>query len=312
MLAPYGQRALGALILFGTVAGVMAVLASLLIFQIQAGGRAGPAGGGGGGLPEDVRRRLLPLAAVLAALCLVLSLSCLVLSLLHGYCGAERCAPPGDALGPDRGDWFLLNSRKVRHIAVGLFCCGVSVYLAEPPNTFCPVSKIPALSLYMLVLFEIETGITTACILSSGIVVLFITVTHTLIRASRASRDSQGELSHTLYENDSAHGSGGEMPSRHHNSTRSAAVPRVRPETQRECLYPPFLERKSQLTTSASSNVTSSGSPGPTLEKRMHRTLSAESGLLQVHRAPWQGVPQEMQHALPRKQRGSRKDSTLV
>ncbi|XP_044311767.1 transmembrane protein 221 [Varanus komodoensis] len=296
MLAPYGQRALGALILFGTVAGVMAVLASLLIFQIQAGGRAGPAGGGGGGLPEDVRRRLLPLAAVLAALCLVLSLSCLVLSLLHGYYCLYLGLLP---FYSGRGDWFLLNSRKVRHIAVGLFCCGVSVYLA-------------ALSLYMLVLFEIETGITTACILSSGIVVLFITVTHTLIRASRASRDSQGELSHTLYENDSAHGSGGEMPSRHHNSTRSAAVPRVRPETQRECLYPPFLERKSQLTTSASSNVTSSGSPGPTLEKRMHRTLSAESGLLQVHRAPWQGVPQEMQHALPRKQRGSRKDSTLV
>uniref|UniRef100_A0A8D2Q3K1 Transmembrane protein 221 n=1 Tax=Varanus komodoensis TaxID=61221 RepID=A0A8D2Q3K1_VARKO len=97
---------------------------------------------------------------------------CLYLGLLPFYSG--------------RGDWFLLNSRKVRHIAVGLFCCGVSVYLA-------------ALSLYMLVLFEIETGITTACILSSGIVVLFITVTHTLIRASRASRDSQGELSHTLF-----------------------------------------------------------------------------------------------------------------
>lgn len=29
-----------------------------------------------------------------------------------------------------RADWFLLDSRAVRHIAVGLFCLGVSVYLA--------------------------------------------------------------------------------------------------------------------------------------------------------------------------------------
>ncbi|XP_053156464.1 transmembrane protein 221 isoform X1 [Hemicordylus capensis] len=96
----YGQRALGALLLFGTVSGLMAVLASMLIFQIQAGRRAGP-GAGGGGLPEGASRVLLPLSAVLASLCLVLSLSCLLLSLLHGYCGAERCASPGGALGPD-------------------------------------------------------------------------------------------------------------------------------------------------------------------------------------------------------------------
>lgn len=29
-----------------------------------------------------------------------------------------------------RADWFLLDSRAVRHVAVGLFCLGVSVYLA--------------------------------------------------------------------------------------------------------------------------------------------------------------------------------------
>lgn len=29
-----------------------------------------------------------------------------------------------------RADWFLLDSRSVRHVAVGLFCLGVSVYLA--------------------------------------------------------------------------------------------------------------------------------------------------------------------------------------
>lgn len=30
----------------------------------------------------------------------------------------------------DRADWFLLDSRAVRHVAIGLFCLGVSVYLA--------------------------------------------------------------------------------------------------------------------------------------------------------------------------------------
>lgn len=29
-----------------------------------------------------------------------------------------------------RADWFLLDSRAVRHVAIGLFCLGVSVYLA--------------------------------------------------------------------------------------------------------------------------------------------------------------------------------------
>ncbi|XP_053156465.1 transmembrane protein 221 isoform X2 [Hemicordylus capensis] len=298
----YGQRALGALLLFGTVSGLMAVLASMLIFQIQAGRRAGP-GAGGGGLPEGASRVLLPLSAVLASLCLVLSLSCLLLSLLHGYCGAERCASPGGALGPDRADWFLLDSRKVRHVAVGLFCCGVSVYLA-------------ALSMYMLVLFEIETGITSACVLSSGIVVLFITVTHALVRAAQASRRGQAELSHTLYENDSARG--GEMPAAHLNNSKNVAAPRPRPEIHREFSYPPYAEQKSHLTSPASSNVTSSGSAGPSPEKesynapRMHRTLSAESGLLQAHGKPWNGVTQEMRNVLSRKPAGSGKDSTLV
>lgn len=29
-----------------------------------------------------------------------------------------------------RTDWFLLDSRAVRHVTIGLFCLGVSVYLA--------------------------------------------------------------------------------------------------------------------------------------------------------------------------------------
>uniref|UniRef100_A0A8D0GL43 Transmembrane protein 221 n=1 Tax=Sphenodon punctatus TaxID=8508 RepID=A0A8D0GL43_SPHPU len=99
----------------------------------------------------------------------------------------------GAGKGPPKPQTY----RMVRHVAIGLFCCGVSVYLA-------------ALAIYMLLLFEIETGITSACILSSGIIVLLITVTHALVRASQAMRRDRTELSHTLYENDSARS--GETP----------------------------------------------------------------------------------------------------
>uniref|UniRef100_A0A7M4FBM6 Transmembrane protein 221 n=1 Tax=Crocodylus porosus TaxID=8502 RepID=A0A7M4FBM6_CROPO len=114
---------------------------------------------------------------------------------------------------PCRADWFLLDSRTVRHVAVGLFCCGVSIYLT-------------ALAIYMLLLFEMETGITGACILSSGILVLLITVTHALVRAKQVARRGQTQLSHTLYENDSAQH--GEAPARHLNDSKNVAGPRPR------------------------------------------------------------------------------------
>uniref|UniRef100_A0A8B9EZ47 Transmembrane protein 221 n=1 Tax=Amazona collaria TaxID=241587 RepID=A0A8B9EZ47_9PSIT len=188
MPAAYPQRALTVLLLFGTLAAAMALLASSLIFQLPAG-RIGPgAGPGRGALPEPAAAVLLPVSAVLAALCLVLNVSCLLLCLLHGYFSTELCRGQP---GPDRADWFLLDSRTVRHAAIGLFCCGVSVYLT-------------ALAIYMLLLFELEAGIASACILSSGIIVLLITVTHALVRASQVSRRGRSEVSHTLYENDSA------------------------------------------------------------------------------------------------------------
>uniref|UniRef100_A0A8C0GFG6 Transmembrane protein 221 n=1 Tax=Chelonoidis abingdonii TaxID=106734 RepID=A0A8C0GFG6_CHEAB len=171
MPSAYTQRSLATLLLFGTLAALMAVLASILIFQLQAGrARAGPASA----VSERVAGMLLPVSAVLAALCLVLNVSCLLLCLLHT--GEDA---PG--AGREGADWFLLDSRMIRHVAIGLFCCSVSVYLA-------------ALSIYMLLLFEIETGITSACILSSGIIVLLITVMHAFVRASQASRRSQSEL----------------------------------------------------------------------------------------------------------------------
>ncbi|XP_059575871.1 transmembrane protein 221 isoform X1 [Alligator mississippiensis] len=99
MRAPYPARALAALVLFGVLAAAMAVLASSLIFQLQAGRERGRPGAGAGAVPEGAAAVLLPLSAALAALCLVLNLSCLLLCLLHGYCSAELCR--GDA-EPDR------------------------------------------------------------------------------------------------------------------------------------------------------------------------------------------------------------------
>ncbi|XP_025027154.1 transmembrane protein 221 [Python bivittatus] len=204
-----------------------------------------------------------------------------------------------------RGDWFLLESRKVRHVAVGVFCCAVSAYLA-------------ALSMYVLMVFERETGITCACIFSSGITVLIITAIHVLVRASKATQRSPGELPHTLYENDSAES--GETPAiPNPNDAPNVASPRPHLEIHQEVPYLPYVEQKSHQTTPASStDVTSSDSVAPTLEKegcsipRMHRTLSAESGLLLSHGKPWHGVRQEMRKALSRKPAGSGKDSTLV
>ncbi|NXH25192.1 TM221 protein, partial [Myiagra hebetior] len=131
-----------------------------------------------------------------------------------------------------RADWFLLDSRSVRHAAIGLFCCGLCLYLTG--------KSPPALALFMLLLFEPEAGIASACILTSGILVLLITLLHALLRASQISQRSL-EPSQSLYENDSApHGSGSDL------NNKTAAPPRPRPEIHREFSFPTFLKRKSQ------------------------------------------------------------------
>ncbi|KAM9369199.1 LOW QUALITY PROTEIN: transmembrane protein 221 [Phaethornis superciliosus] len=299
MPSTYPQRVLTVLLLFGTLAAAMALLASSLIFQLPSG-RTGPGAGvgpGRGALPEAAAAVLLPVSAVLAALCLVLNLSCLLLCLLHGYFSTELGR---GQRGPERADWFLLDSRMVRHAAIGLFCCGVSVYLA-------------ALAIYMLLLFELEAGIASACILSSGVLVLLITVTHALIRASQVSPPNPSEVSHTLYENDSAQP--GESSSSDLNNKTVAAS---RAELHREFSFPPFPGGKSQPGSPASSNLTSSASPGICSEKesydlsRTHRTLAVGSGLLQAQGKPWSGITQEMRNVLARKPGASGKDSTLV
>ncbi|XP_033367420.1 transmembrane protein 221-like [Parus major] len=134
MPSAYPQRALTVLLLFGTLSAAMALLSSSLIFQLP----SGRAAAGTGALPEPVAAALLPVSAVLAALCLVLNVSCLLLCLLHGYCSTELCrGQPGS----ERADWFLLDSRSVRHAAIGLFCCGVCLYLTGTCPTSIP--RIP-------------------------------------------------------------------------------------------------------------------------------------------------------------------------
>ncbi|NXB27220.1 TM221 protein, partial [Rhagologus leucostigma] len=183
-------------------------------------------------------------------------------------------------------------------------------------------APLPALALFMLLLFEPEAGIASACILASGILVLLISVLHALLRASRISQRSRSEPSQALYENDSAphgDGSGSDL------NNKNAAPPRPRPEIHREFSFPLFLERKSQLGSASSSNLSSAGSPGRRCSEkefqkefqkecrdlsRAHRTLSAESGLLQAQGKPWNVITQEMRNVASRKPAG--KDSTLV
>ncbi|KAM4888166.1 transmembrane protein 221 [Thomomys bottae] len=193
MARAYGGRVLAALTLLGIPAAVLAALGAQLLFQLQAGraelrGPRGAEPGAGPGLPQDAAGALLPLAAALAALALVLGLTCLLLAGLCGHLGAELARGPG----PGRSDWFFSDGRAVRHAALGLICCGITVYLA-------------ALSIYTLLLFEIETGAAAASVLGSGALVLVAALTYTLLRAARATRRGPSELSPPCLEDDPAH-----------------------------------------------------------------------------------------------------------
>ncbi|NXX65800.1 TM221 protein, partial [Spizella passerina] len=124
-----------------------------------------------------------------------------------------------------RALWFLLDSRSVRHAAIGLFCCGVCLYLTG--------KWAQSLALFMLLLFQLEAGIASACILTSGVLLLLLSLLHALLRAARLSRASRGsEPPQALYEND---------PGRD-----AAAAPRARPEIHREFSFPPSPEGKSR------------------------------------------------------------------
>ncbi|XP_014401278.1 PREDICTED: transmembrane protein 221 isoform X2 [Myotis brandtii] len=124
-----------------------------------------------------------------------------------------------------RSDWFFYDCRLLRHVAVGLFCCGVSVYLA-------------GLSIYALLLFEIEAGAAAASILGLGALALVAVLTHALLRAAQATRRGLRELSPPHFEDDPA---------------RSAEVSKASPRA------PPQQDEETEAQRGA---VTHHGSPG--------------------------------------------------
>ncbi|NXN78465.1 TM221 protein, partial [Bombycilla garrulus] len=164
-----------------------------------------------------------------------------------------------------------------------------------------------ALALFMLLLFEPEAGIASACVLTSGILVLLLSVLHAS-QISRASRIPRPEHPGALYENDGA-------------QPGDKNVPQTR-ETRREFSFPIFLQRKSRPGSASSGSKRSSGGLGSTefqreFQKefqrdlsRTHRTLEEDSGLFLEQGKPWNVVTREMRNAMSRKATG--KDSTLV
>ncbi|XP_073517138.1 transmembrane protein 221 [Phyllobates terribilis] len=312
MPSHYSHQSIIVLALFGILAAIMASLSVILIFQVQTATKQGELTAG---LGPAAGRILLPASAVLAALCLALNTSCLLMCLLHSYFTAEVCREDPDSR---RCEWFLLDNRSIRQSAVCLFCLGLSLYLA-------------ALSLYMLILFEIETGIASSCILSMGSIFMIVTVAHTLHKASQVTCQNHDQAASTLYENDSAHEAdlNDSTPS---SDLHDKEMTPVRPhlEIHREFSYPPFLQQQQQqqqqhkpqtlspLFNNAQCVVKQSESMCNSQRDerynipRMQRTLSVESGLTQPNTRSWNGGTQEMRTMILRKPGVIGKDSTLV
>ncbi|XP_072803077.1 transmembrane protein 221 [Vicugna pacos] len=291
MARSYGGRVLAAMILLCIPAAVLAALGAQLLFQLQAG-RSDLRGlrsdllgrelAPGPGLPENAVLALLPLAAVLAALALVLGLTCLLLAALCGHLGAEMAPGPG----PSRSDWFLYDCRLLRHVALGLFCCGVSVYLA-------------ALSIYTMLLFEIEIGAAAASILGLGALVLVAVLTYTLLRATRATRRGPCELS---------------LPQSEDDPVRPAEVSKASPGAQPQqgthhwTPYSSYPKSETSLrpTVTATAPAAMEGGQESNLPaSRTHQKLSDSEG-------HWEEVTHEMCSILSHRPGNSGKDSTLV
>ncbi|XP_004873282.1 transmembrane protein 221 [Heterocephalus glaber] len=272
----FGGRELAVLALLAVPAAVLAALGAQLLFQLQKG-RA-ELRGAEPGLPADASGALLPLAAALAALALLLGLAGTLLAALLGHLGSELAAP-----GPSRSDWFFHDCRCLRHLALGLFCCGVSVYLA-------------ALSIYALLLFKIEAGAAAASILGSGSLVLVAVLTHTLLRAAHRGLHN---LPRPSFEDE---------PSR--PTSISKAGPGEQPQQGTHprtpcssCPEPgdPLRPMATATVPAALGGRWDSSLPTP----RVPRTLPADMG-------HWDGVAHEMHSMLGHGPEGTGKDSTLV
>lgn len=183
-------------------------------------------------------------------------------------------------------------------------------------------SFLAAMSIFMLLIFEMETGIASACILSSGILILLVVVIHSLVKASRSAKHYKSDLTDTLYQND--HGSSSTPISRPCELRVGVDKPRIhrsQSHIQYPISYPPcgnvrqrelyqqqYLPTEGSQSHSSDKDGYSAGGSCP----RMHRTVSTESGLLQAQVKPWNGVNNEMRSVLARKSGISLKDSTLV
>ncbi|XP_031198846.1 transmembrane protein 221 [Mastomys coucha] len=287
----YGGRVLAAMTLLGIPAAVLVALAAQLLFQLQAG-RAELRGvrtdglhpelDPDAGLPEAAAGALLPLATALAALAQVLGLSCLLLAALCGHLGAELARGPS----PGRSDWFLYDCRLLRHSALGLFCCGVTVYLA-------------ALAIYVLLLFEIEAGAAAASILGSGALILVAIMTHILFRAVQATRRGLRELSSPFSEDEPAR-----------PSEDSKAGCRTQPQQGTHCqTFSNPSQEPGDPSVSMATWITST-----VLERPSESSLPASHlpQTLLPSRGHWDGVTHEMHSMLGHRPLDMGKDATLV
>ena len=178
------------------------------------------------------------------------------------------------------------------------------------------------MSLYMLLLFEVETGIASACVLSSGILILLIVVIHSLVKSSQTAGHDQNPRLNTLFQNQHGGITGGPFPqpTELKVGVDQPRMHRSQPELQRQMSYPPCPPPKQHEPLPAQQYSPARVSQGHSGDKdgysssgsssRMHRTLSAE--LLQAPTKPWNGVNNEMRSVLARKTGVSGKDSTLV
>lgn len=174
------------------------------------------------------------------------------------------------------------------------------------------------MAIFMLLIFETETGVAGACILSSGIPIILVVVIHSLVKACLGAKRHRGDHLDTLYQND--HGGGSSSVPRPHELKIGVDKPRMhrsQSHLQHSAPYPHCgnprqreLQQQYSPDGSHASDKEGYGSGGS--YPRMHRTLSTESALLQVQGKPWNGVNNEMRSVLARKSGISAKDSTLV
>ncbi|XP_051549584.1 transmembrane protein 221 [Myxocyprinus asiaticus] len=289
MTHSYSQSSLVVLAFLGIVSAIMSILSVILIFQLQT--QQAVIKKSLSFMSSEITAVLMPVSPVLSVLSLSLNLSSVVVCLLNSYFTTEMCREEQDT---QRADWFLLESRAVRHVAIGLFCLGVSVYLA-------------AMSIYMLLVFEVETGIASMCVLSSGVLILLLIIIHSFIRAARTAKHFRDEQAHTMYQNYPESSAGIRMsnlsltdnPWRQHSL---ASLHRHFANIEQN------TKQKSQYSPSNGPHILSSDSDGGS--GQMHRTLSTESGLFHDQAKPWNRVNSEMRSVLARK--ATVKDSTLV